>query len=37
MWEAIQNAKCKLVQDIEDIWNMPAKPADFVHWRHAKM
>jgi len=32
-WEALQEAKDKLVQDIEDVLNMPAKPADFVHWR----
>jgi hypothetical protein len=38
VWEALQDAKDKLVQDIEDVLNMPAKPADFVHWRetHAK-
>jgi hypothetical protein len=38
MWEALENAKNNLVRDIEDIMNLPGKPADFVHWRktHAK-
>ena len=37
MWEALQEAKYKLVQDIEDILNMPAKPANFIHWRKAPL